>query len=168
MGQEVSVRILALDPAAGSLVVTMRRDQRRAAPEQAGFWAFEGVSQEQWLNGKVDRLTQTCSFITVTAPDGQSLATGVANGDQIRDGFVASVEAELEVGQDVRVRILSVNVEEGSMRLSLKAPESEQVPREQRILALQGVPQDQWLPGKVNRIESSGAMVIVPVLDGSR
>lgn len=43
---------------------------------------------------------------------------------QIRDGFVESVEDELSEGQEVQVRVTSVDVDSGKMSLSMKPPDA--------------------------------------------
>merc|ERR1719401_1093120 len=87
------------------------------------FTAFESLAPDQWLEGKVARVASFGAFVTVTAPDGESSADGLVHITQIRDRFVESVEAELEVGQEVKARVLSVDLDAGKMSLSMKDPE---------------------------------------------
>jgi len=58
--------------------------------------------------------------VTVTAPDGDATADGLVHITQITDGYVESVEDELEVGAEVQVRVLSVDTDAGKMSLSMK------------------------------------------------
>eukprot|EP00913_Durusdinium_trenchii_P009299 g8738.t1 len=67
------------------------------------------------MRGKVARLAPFGAFVTVTTPDGDATADGLVHITQIRDGFVESVEDELQVGQEVEVRVESANNEDGKM-----------------------------------------------------
>jgi len=81
---------------------------------------FEGLHPETWLNGKVARCAPFGAFVTVTAEGGEE-GDGLVHITQIRDGFIESVEDELEPGQEVKVRV--VGVENGKMSLSMKPAE---------------------------------------------
>merc|ERR1719401_1478785 len=84
----------------------------------ADLTAFEGIASDKWLDGKVARTASFGPFVTVTAPDSDSSADGLVHITQIRDGFVESVEDELEEGQEVRVRVL--NTDDGKLSLAMK------------------------------------------------
>merc|ERR1719476_152017 len=92
-----------------------------AARAPADLTAFEDIASDQWLEGKVSRTASFGAFVTVTAPDSESSADGLVHITQIRDGFVESVEDELEIGQEVKVRVVSVDG--GKLSLSMKEEE---------------------------------------------
>merc|ERR1719373_442386 len=81
----------------------------------ADLTAFQDIAPDQWLDGKVTRTASFGAFVMVTAPGSESSADGLVHITQIRDGFVENVEDEVEVGQDVKVRVQSVDVDAGKM-----------------------------------------------------
>merc|ERR1711972_1318643 len=95
------------------------------APRSSGgdVPAFENIGSDQWLKGTVAKLASFGAFVQVTAPDGEAAAQGMVHITQIKDGFVESVESELEEGQEVDVRVISVDVDAGKMSLSMKPEE---------------------------------------------
>jgi len=112
-GQEVQVRILNVDVGSGKMTLSMKEP---AAPQDIS--AFEDISSDQWLTGKVSRLANFGAFVRVTPPDGEAEADGLVHVTAIRSGYVESVEDELEVDQEVQVRVLSVDTDTGKMSLS--------------------------------------------------
>merc|ERR1712066_1075522 len=80
---------------------------------------FENVASDQWLTGKVARIANFGAFVTVTAPDSDAEADGLVHITQIKEGYVENVADELEVDQEVQVRVVSVDVEDGKMGLSM-------------------------------------------------
>uniref|UniRef100_A0A7S2ILP7 30S ribosomal protein S1 n=1 Tax=Zooxanthella nutricula TaxID=1333877 RepID=A0A7S2ILP7_9DINO len=122
VGQEVRVRVESVDEAAGKMRLSMKEAGGGRGPprEKADLTPFESITADQWLDGKVGRIAPFGAFVSVTTPDGESSAVGLVHVTQIKDGFVDSVEAELEVGQEVKARVVSVDVDAGKMSLSLK------------------------------------------------
>merc|ERR1719221_1987586 len=80
---------------------------------------FENVASDQWLTGKVARVANFGAFVTVTAPDSDAEADGLVHVTQIKDGYVENVADELEEGQEVQVRVVSVDTDAGKMSLSM-------------------------------------------------
>jgi len=121
VGQSVKVRVLEVSD--GKISLSFRA-QIVAAPEgdyeQPDFTPFQGLSSDQWLKGKVARVASFGAFVDVTSPDGGSSAEGLVHVTAIREGFTGSASEALEVGQEVSVRVLSVDVDNGSMGLSMK------------------------------------------------
>jgi len=123
VGQDVRVRVDSVDLERGKLGFTMKEPGAGGGVRApADLSAFEGVHSDQWLSGKVARTAPFGAFITVTA-EGGAQADGLVHITQIKDGYVESVEGELEVGQEVQVRVLSVDAAGGKMSLSMKPPE---------------------------------------------
>merc|ERR1712087_490719 len=90
-----------------------------ASREPAGLGPFVSVDPSTWLTGTVQRTASFGAFVKVQAPDSDTAADGLVHITQIRDGFVESVEDELEVDQEVQVRVLNVDVDNGKMSLSM-------------------------------------------------
>merc|ERR1719204_2278523 len=90
---------------------------RRRAPADVG--PFVGLDPGDFHDGVVESLMSFGAFVRVTLADG-SEAQGLVHISQVKDGFVERLEDELEVGQEVRVRVQSVDVDAGKMSLSLK------------------------------------------------
>jgi len=128
---------------------------------------FEAVDPDEWLTGTVDNVLPFGAFVTVKLPDGSASASGLVHVSQIRDGFVEDVAAEVEVGTEVQVRIISVDLERGKMSLSMKsgggAPAAARPPAD--LSAFEGIPSDQWLTGKVARTAPFGAFVTLTAPD---
>jgi len=124
VGQNVKVRIISVDLERGKMSLSMKAGfggGAQAARPPADLSAFEGISSDQWLTGKVARVAAFGAFVTVTAPDSEAVADGLVHITQIKDGFVESVEDELQQDQEVQVRIQSVDVMGGKMSLTMKS-----------------------------------------------
>merc|ERR1719382_2300814 len=121
VGQEVQVRVTSVDVGAGKMGLSMRAEDSFEPREAADLSAFEGIDPSTWLTGKVARCAAFGAFVSVQAPDSEATADGLVHITQIKDGFVESVEEELEVGQEVQVRVVEVDVGAGKMGLSMKS-----------------------------------------------
>jgi len=124
-GQEVKVRVLSVDAGRGRMSLTMKEPGAGGgapAREPVNLAPFEGTPSEKWLDGTVARTAPFGAFVTVKAEDGTA-ADGLVHITQIRDGFVESVDDELQAGQEVQVRVVSVDVGAGKLGLSMKSPE---------------------------------------------
>jgi len=91
-----------------------------AARPPADLSLFEGIPSDQWLTGKVARTAPFGAFVTITAPDSDATADGLVHITAIKDGFVESVDDEVSAGDEVQVRILSVDAFGGKMSLTMK------------------------------------------------
>jgi len=134
------------------------------APADLG--PFENLSPDDWQTGKVARIAGFGAFVTVTLPDGAS-ADGLVHISQIRDGFVDNVEDELSEGQEVKVRVQSVDMGAGRMSLSMKegfggggGGGGGGFPAPADLSAFEGL-ESKWLKGKVARIAPFGIFVTV-------
>eukprot|EP00440_Ansanella_granifera_P031216 gb/GFBE01033894.1/.p1 GENE.gb/GFBE01033894.1/~~gb/GFBE01033894.1/.p1 ORF type:complete len:465 (+),score=150.17 gb/GFBE01033894.1/:1-1395(+) len=127
IGQEVKVRVQSVDTGAGKMSLSMKEGFGGGGGGGGGFrepvdlTPFQDVAPDTWLTGKVARCAPFGAFVTVTLEDGKS-ADGLVHITQIRDGFVESVEDELSIGQEVQVRVESVDAGAGKMSLSMKQP----------------------------------------------
>merc|ERR1719188_1241520 len=124
IGQQVKVRVISVDVDANKMSLSMKDGfggGPSVAREPADLSAFEAISPDDWLTGTVARCASFGAFVNVKAPDSDATADGLVHITQIKDGFVESVEDELEVGQEVKVRVISVDTFGGKMSLSMKA-----------------------------------------------
>jgi len=164
-GQEVQVRVLSVD-GRGKMSLSMREGgggAPRRGPSDVS--PFEDIASDQWLSGKVARIASFGAFVTVTAPDSDAEADGLVHITQIRDGYVENVADELEVGQEVQVRVVSVDIDASKLGLSMKEEWSGGDREPADLSPFEGVEPDQWLSGKVARIASFGAFVTVTAPD---
>jgi len=122
-GQEVKVRVISVDTFSGKMSLSMKEEGEGfggGGGESADLTAFEGISSDEFLTGTVARCASFGAFVSVKAPDSDATADGLVHITQIKDGFVENVEDELEVGQEVQVRVVSVDTGAGKMSLSMK------------------------------------------------
>merc|ERR550525_1765094 len=91
-----------------------------AAPLRADLNAFSGMSPDEWIPGKVVRIAPFGAFVEVPPPSGEGVATGLVHVSQLADGFVDDVGSIVEVGQEVQVRVTSVDPENNKLGLSMK------------------------------------------------
>lgn len=124
-GQEVQVRVQSVDLDAGKMSLSMKESYGggggggggSVSREPVDLTPFEAMPSDKFISGKVVRCVPFGAFVTVTSEDGAE-ADGLVHVTEIRDGFVENVEEELEVGQEVEVRVKSVD--NGKLSLSMK------------------------------------------------
>lgn len=126
-GQEVKVRIQSVDAGAGKMSLSMKEGGGGGGGGGGGrtpqdVSAFEGM-ESKWLKGTVASRASFGAFVTVTHPDSGKTCDGLVHITQIRDGYVESVEDEMEDGQEVDVWIQSVDTFSNKMSLSMKKEE---------------------------------------------
>eukprot|EP00930_Biecheleria_cincta_P077407 TRINITY_DN646_c0_g1_i2.p1 TRINITY_DN646_c0_g1~~TRINITY_DN646_c0_g1_i2.p1 ORF type:complete len:534 (+),score=113.63 TRINITY_DN646_c0_g1_i2:42-1643(+) len=128
--QKVQVRVQSVDLDAGKMSLSMRESygggggggSRSVSRGPVDLTSFENMPSDKFIPGKVARCAPFGAFVTVTSEDGTE-ADGLVHITEIRDGFVENVDGELSVGQEVEVRVKSV--ENGKLSLSMKREESE-------------------------------------------
>jgi len=122
VGQEVTVWISGLqDDGKVSLTMVEGKIGGGGAPrEKADLTAFTDVAYDTWLTGTVKSITPFGFFVRVEAPNGNP-AQGLVHCSEIRDGYVSDPFQEGEVGQEVQVRVVKVDLEGSKMSLSMKS-----------------------------------------------
>ena len=164
-GQEVEVWISGKrdDGKYGlTMVEGMTDDSSRRAP--ADLTPFQDLSPDDWQEGVVARTAPFGAFVTVKLASGAS-ADGLVHVSQIKDGFVDNVDDELSVGDQVRVRVQSVDLDAGRMSLSMRegfgggGGGGFREPVD--LSTFSEVSSDEWLKGKVARLAPFGAFVTV-------
>jgi len=139
---------------------------------QADLGPFADLDPNEFHKGTVQNLVSFGAFVTVHLEDGTE-ADGLVHISQIRDGFVDTVEDELTSGQEVQVRVQSVDLERNKMSLSMKEPfggGGDGGFREAKLVDLtpfENMPSDKFMTGKVVRCVPFGAFVTVTSEDGA-
>lgn len=118
IGQRVKVRVLSVDAAQGRMSLSMK-----GATPESGFGKRPELEEfanaiDTWCEGAVTRLENFGAFIDVIPPSGGAPVSGLLHISQIKDGRVDDPAEELEVNQQVKVRILKVD--EKGLSLSMK------------------------------------------------
>ncbi|TQR35281.1 30S ribosomal protein S1 [Lysinibacillus sphaericus] len=120
-GQEVKVKVLSVDPENERISLSIKE----TIP---GPWSNieDRAAKGTILDGKVKRLTSFGAFVEVFPG-----VEGLVHISQIAHKHINTPHEALKEGQDVQVKVLDVNAEEGRLALSIKDllenPEAEEV-----------------------------------------
>ncbi|MFJ7979531.1 30S ribosomal protein S1 [Lysinibacillus xylanilyticus] len=120
-GQEVKVKVLSVDPENERISLSIKE----TIP---GPWSNieERAAKGTVLDGKVKRLTSFGAFVEVF-----SGVEGLVHISQIAHKHINTPHEALKEGQDVQVKVLDVNAEDGRLALSIKDllenPDAEEV-----------------------------------------
>ncbi|MBG9452830.1 30S ribosomal protein S1 [Lysinibacillus sphaericus] len=120
-GQEVKVKVLSVDPANERISLSIKE----TIP---GPWSNieERAAKGTVLEGKVKRLTSFGAFVEVFPG-----VEGLVHISQIAHKHINTPHEALKEGQEVQVKVLDVNAEDGRLALSIKDllenPEAEEV-----------------------------------------
>lgn len=124
VGDEVQVRVLKVDLGANKLALTMKSEASGGGGGGgrgvADLSAFQDVPDTVWLSGVVKGLANFGAFVEVQPPEGGSAAQGLVHISQIKDGFIEDPGEELEMDQEVQVRVVSVDADAGKMALTMR------------------------------------------------
>lgn len=174
VGQEIDVWVSQVDGDRLGLSMLESRFGGPGSREPVDVKPFQNYSPDQWIDATVLRFAPYGVFASVKSPDGSSEATGMIHISQIRDGFVHNAADEVEVGQEVKVRVLrvtdgkiSLSMKDGKVRVQDGGSMGGGPAREDNLEAFANIPEGTWLKGKVARIVSFGLFVTVSTPDGS-
>ena len=154
-GQELELKIIEIEPSENRLILSHRavvEKQREAQREEA----LKTLQAGDVVEGKVARLTNFGAFVDLGGID------GLVHVSEISYDRVEKPADVLKVGQEVMVKILSVDADRERVSLSIKAtlPEPWDGIEEK-------APQGAVLDGKVKRLTSFGAFVeVFPGVEG--
>ncbi|MGO3490534.1 MAG: 30S ribosomal protein S1 [Lactiplantibacillus plantarum] len=154
-GQELELMIIEIEPSENRLILSHRavvEKQREAQREEA----LKILQAGDVVEGKVARLTNFGAFVDLGGID------GLVHVSEISYERVEKPADVLKVGQEVTVKILSVDADRERVSLSIKAtlPEPWDGIEEK-------APQGAVLDGKVKRLTSFGAFVeVFPGVEG--
>lgn len=174
IGQSVKVRILEADPIAKKLRLTMREEgyegatggagsggsggsDRRGMKKAKSVEQFLNLSPEEWISGRVASITHFGAFVAVDDD-----TDGLLHISQIAEDHVSNVDDHLQVGQEVQVRVIEVDVDNCRLGLSMREPRQAMRagPRGKKdVSVLLGRDPDEFIPGRVVSIVPYGAFV---------
>eukprot|EP00448_Togula_jolla_P005954 CAMPEP_0170610184 /NCGR_PEP_ID=MMETSP0224-20130122/22518_1 /TAXON_ID=285029 /ORGANISM="Togula jolla, Strain CCCM 725" /LENGTH=324 /DNA_ID=CAMNT_0010935531 /DNA_START=80 /DNA_END=1054 /DNA_ORIENTATION=+ len=85
------------------------------------LYPFLQLHPAEVLEGVVQKVLPNAAFIRIEPPEGGPPVDGFLHISQIRDRFIENISDELQEGQQVKVRILDVDLSQGRMSLTMKA-----------------------------------------------
>ena len=155
VGQEFDAKIKEVDPAENRFILS-RREVVEAASAAARAEVFGKLNVGDVVTGKVARITSFGAFIDLGGVDGLVHLTELSHERNVSPKSVVSV------GDEIEVKVLDLNEEEGRVSLSLKATTPGPWDGVEQKLAAGDV-----IEGTVKRLTDFGAFVeVLPGIDG--
>lgn len=155
VGQEFDAKIKEVDAAENRFILS-RREVIEEAAKEARAEVFSKISEGAVVTGTVARLTSFGAFIDLGGVDGLVHVTELSHERNVSPKSVVSV------GEEVEVKVLSIDEEAGRVSLSLKATTPGPWDGVEQKLA-----QGDVVEGKVKRLTDFGAFVeVLPGIDG--
>ena len=155
VGQEFEAKIKEVDPKENRFILS-RREVVEAATAAARAEVFGKLAVGDVVTGKVARITSFGAFIDLGGVDGLVHLTELSHERNV------SPKSVVTVGEEVEVKILDLNEEEGRVSLSLKATTPGPWDGVEQKLAKGDV-----VEGTVKRLTDCGAFVeVLPGIDG--
>ncbi|KRN88885.1 30S ribosomal protein S1 [Ligilactobacillus ceti] len=154
-GQELELKIIEIDPSENRLILS-HRDIARAKREAQRAETMAKLVEGDVIEGKVARLTNFGAFVDLGGVD------GLVHVSEISYERVNQPSDVLEVGQDVKVKVLGVDTEKGRISLSIK----QTLPEPWDVVA-EEIAEGDELEGTVKRLTDFGAFVeVMPGVEG--
>ncbi|TCD46286.1 30S ribosomal protein S1 [Streptococcus sp. X16XC17] len=155
VGQEFDAKIKEVDPAENRFILS-RRDVVEEEAAAARAEVFGKLAVGEVVTGTVARITSFGAFIDLGGVDGLVHLTELSHERNVSPKSVVSV------GEEVEVKVLAIDEEEGRVSLSLKATQPGPWDGVEQKLA-----QGDVIEGKVKRLTDFGAFVeVLPGIDG--
>lgn len=155
VGQEFDAKIKEVDPKENRFILS-RREVVEAATAAARAEVFGKLAVGDVVTGKVARITSFGAFIDLGGVDGLVHLTELSHERNV------SPKSVVTVGEEVEVKILDLNEEEGRVSLSLKATTPGPWDGVEQKLA-----KGDFVEGTVKRLTDFGAFVeVLPGIDG--
>lgn len=155
VGQEFDVKIKEVDAKENRFILS-RREVVEAATAAARAEVFGKLAVGDVVTGKVARITSFGAFIDLGGVDGLVHLTELSHERNV------SPKSVVTVGEEIEVKILDLNEEEGRVSLSLKATTPGPWDGVEQKLAKGDV-----VEGTVKRLTDFGAFVeVLPGIDG--
>ena len=155
VGQEFDAKIKEVDAKENRFILS-RREVVEAATAAARAGVFGKLAAGDVVTGKVARITSFGAFIDLGGVDGLVHLTELSHERNV------SPKSVVTVGEEVEVKILDLNEEEGRVSLSLKATTPGPWDGVEQKLAKGDV-----VEGTVKRLTDFGAFVeVLPGIDG--
>ena len=155
VGQEFDAKIKEVDPKENRFILS-RREVVEAASAAARAEVFGKLNIGDVVTGKVARITSFGAFIDLGGVDGLVHLTELSHERNV------SPKSVVTVGEEIEVKVLDLNEEEGRVSLSLKATTPGPWDGVEQKLAAGDV-----IEGTVKRLTDFGAFVeVLPGIDG--
>ena len=155
VGQEFDAKIKEVDPKENRFILS-RREVVEAEAAAARAEVFGKLNVGDVVTGKVARITSFGAFIDLGGVDGLVHLTELSHEHNVSPKSVVSV------GDEIEVKVLDLNEEEGRVSLSLKATTPGPWDGVEQKLAAGDV-----VEGTVKRLTDFGAFVeVLPGIDG--
>ena len=155
VGQEFDAKIKEVDPKENRFILS-RREVVEAATAAARAEVFGKLAVGDVVTGKVARITSFGAFIDLGGVDGLVHLTELSHERNV------SPKSVVTVGEEIEVKVLDLNEEEGRVSLSLKATTPGPWDGVEQKLAKGDV-----VEGTVKRLTDFGAFVeVLPGIDG--
>ena len=155
VGQEFDAKIKEVDPKENRFILS-RREVVEAEAAAARAEVFGKLNVGDVVTGKVARITSFGAFIDLGGVDGLVHLTELSHEHNV------SPKSVVTVGEEIEVKVLDLNEEEGRVSLSLKATTPGPWDGVEQKLAAGDV-----IEGTVKRLTDFGAFVeVLPGIDG--
>ena len=155
VGQEFDAKIKEVDPKENRFILS-RREVVEASSAAARAEVFGKLNVGDVVTGKVARITSFGAFIDLGGVDGLVHLTELSHERNV------SPKSVVTVGEEIEVKVLDLNEEEGRVSLSLKATTPGPWDGVEQKLAAGDV-----IEGTVKRLTDFGAFVeVLPGIDG--
>jgi small subunit ribosomal protein S1 len=155
VGQEFDAKIKEVDPKENRFILS-RREVVEASAAAARAEVFGKLHVGDIVTGKVARITSFGAFIDLGGVDGLVHLTELSHERNV------SPKSFVTVGEEIQVKVLDLNEEEGRVSLSLKATTPGPWDGVEQKLAAGDV-----IEGTVKRLTDFGAFVeVLPGIDG--
>lgn len=155
VGQEFDAKIKEVDPKENRFILS-RREVVEAESAAARAEVFGKLNVGDVVTGKVARITSFGAFIDLGGVDGLVHLTELSHERNV------SPKSVVTVGEEIQVKVLDLNEEEGRVSLSLKATTPGPWDGVEQKLAAGDV-----IEGTVKRLTDFGAFVeVLPCIDG--
>ena len=155
VGQEFDAKIKEVDPKENRFILS-RREVVEATTAAARAEVFGKLAVGDVVTGKVARITSFGAFIDLGGVDGLVHLTELSHERNV------SPKSVVTVGEEIEVKVLDLNEEEGRVSLSLKATTPGPWDGVEQKLAKGDV-----VEGTVKRLTDFGAFVeVLPGIDG--
>ena len=155
VGQEFDAKIKEVDPKENRFILS-RREVVEAEAATARAEVFGKLNVGDVVTGKVARITSFGAFIDLGGVDGLVHLTELSHERNV------SPKSVVTVGEEIEVKVLDLNEEEGRVSLSLKATTPGPWDGVEQKLAAGDV-----IEGTVKRLTDFGAFVeVLPGIDG--
>merc|ERR1719326_2882245 len=126
--------------------------------------AYQDADPKEWITGTVESIQSYGAFVKL--PDEQ---TGLLHISQMAEGFVDDPADIVAEGDEIKVRVINVDLEKNTIALSLKEPQANRPPRQggggraEKAAILQELAETAdekvFVKGEVTNIASFGAFV---------